>query len=78
MPQLCLDANYGFLLVFDHADKFSHGYIHCLVSNFLLRPFSYETDILRGALGLFAKQIIHDLVLSCIVIENFNPIHVEN
>ena len=45
----------------------------------LLSPFHKKLIDLWDVIGFFAKQIIHDLVLLCIVIEEVNLIiHVEN
>ena len=45
---------------------------------FIVESSSEETDNLRCP-WCFAKQIIRDLVLSCIVVEEFNLfVHVEN
>ena len=64
----CPVTNCGFLVVFDHADRFGHDFINCLDSNLLLCPFHKKLIICEMSL-VFAKQIVCDLVLSCIVIE---------
>ena len=66
----------GFSLFFNHVDWFGHGFL-CLAPNLLLSPFHKKLLIFETMSLVFAEQIIHDLVLSCIVIEEFNPfIHV--
>ena len=64
---------------FDHAGWFGHGFINCLRLDRLL-CFFYKKLIIWEKMPLFfAKQIICDLISSCIVIEQFNPsAHVEN
>ena len=77
----------GFSWVLTTPTGLAMALINCLASDPLLCPF-YKQLIICEKMALFfvfvfvlffAKQIIHDLVLSCIVIEEFNTfIHVED
>ena len=61
-----------FLMVFNHASWSGHGFIKCLATDLLLCPLQKKLIICEMSLVFFAKQIICNLVLSRIVIEQFN------
>ena len=46
-----------------------YGFINCLASESFVVSFSWETENLKEAPSALVKQLIHDLVASCIVID---------